>query len=78
MSQIDNNKCNLCGIPCTTNTCPMCLAESAHVWSGWPGAFCLRCGAEDNREICLADGHDIECTNPECQNTPCPAKLRKE
>lgn len=25
-----------------------------HRWSGWPGAYCLDCGAEDQREICLA------------------------
>lgn len=30
---------------------------SEHRWSGWPGAWCLDCGAEDEREICLAD-HD--------------------
>lgn len=26
-----------------------------HRWS-WPGAICLDCGAEDPREIALADG----------------------
>lgn len=25
-----------------------------HQWSGWPGAVCLICGAEDPLEICLA------------------------
>lgn len=29
---------------------------SEHKWSGWPGAFCLNCGAEDPLEIALADG----------------------
>lgn len=29
---------------------------SEHRWSGWPGAWCLDCGAEDPREIALADG----------------------
>lgn len=28
----------------------------AHVWSGWPGAYCTRCGAEQVLEIALADG----------------------
>lgn len=27
-----------------------------HWWSGWPGAYCMKCGAEDPLEICLADG----------------------
>lgn len=27
-----------------------------HRWSGWPGAFCLDCGAEDMREVALAEG----------------------
>ena len=27
-----------------------------HAWSGWPGAYCLRCGVEDPFEILLADG----------------------
>lgn len=26
----------------------------SHHWSGWPGGWCLDCGAEDQREICLA------------------------
>lgn len=42
-----------------------------HNWSGWPGAWCLNCGTEDAREICLADGHELGCTRPECQNGPC-------
>lgn len=25
-----------------------------HVWSGWPGAWCLVCGVEDIHEIALA------------------------
>jgi len=28
-----------------------------HRWSGWPGAWCLDCGAEDQTEICLATEH---------------------
>jgi hypothetical protein len=26
-----------------------------HKWSGWPGAYCLKCFAEDPYEIALAD-----------------------
>lgn len=42
--------------------------DKGHRWSGWPGAFCLNCFAEDQRENCLADhgvatyckaGHDM-------------------
>jgi hypothetical protein len=32
----------------------------AHRWSGWPGAFCLRCGIEDPLETLIA----IEVINP--------------
>ena len=35
-----------------------------HRWSGWPGAYCQDCGAEDQREICLADcgGTSVLCS----------------
>jgi hypothetical protein len=26
-----------------------------HRWSGWPGAHCMYCGAEDPTELALAD-----------------------
>lgn len=26
-----------------------------HKWSGWPGAYCLKCGREDPVEIAIAD-----------------------
>ena len=41
-----------------------------HLWSGWPGAFCLRCFSEDRQELCLADNHPDDCLV--CVNTPCP------
>lgn len=45
--------------------------DSGHRWSGWPGAFCMYCGSEDVREICLSEGdHELECTicvQPKCQ-----------
>ena len=31
-------------------------AELDHNWSGWPGAWCLRCGVEDPIEACLTAG----------------------
>lgn len=34
---------------------------SSHWWSGWPGAHCMKCGDEDKREICLADGCRCPC-----------------
>lgn len=32
-----------------------------HRFSGWPGAYCLLCGAEDALEIALADGWYDPC-----------------
>jgi hypothetical protein len=34
---------------------------SEHQWSGWPGAHCLVCYAEDPDEICLADSCRCPC-----------------
>lgn len=34
----------------------MSFSPTEHHWSGWPGAFCFKCGAEDPMEIALADG----------------------
>lgn len=30
---------------------------SGHRWSGWPGAWCLDCGAEDLIEIAIGEGY---------------------
>jgi hypothetical protein len=36
---------------------------SEHNWSGWPGAYCLNCGAGDPAEDALAHGcDDCYCT----------------
>lgn len=53
-----------------------------HRWSGWPGAWCLDCGAPDARETCIADhpqafGAPETPDNPfgmadHCENRPCP------
>jgi hypothetical protein len=32
-----------------------------HRWSGWPGAFCLDCGVDDQMELCIAT-HDVGIT----------------
>jgi len=51
--------------------------QQEHRWSGWPGAMCLDCGAEDKREICVSV-HEWDpekgttCTREECQNGYCP------
>jgi len=32
------------------------MSEHGHLWSGWPGAYCLRCGAGQVLEIALGEG----------------------
>lgn len=32
-----------------------------HRWSGWPGAYCLTCHAEDKNEVCLALSCECPC-----------------
>jgi hypothetical protein len=35
-----------------------------HRWSGYPGAWCLDCGQEDQNEICVAEHNRLlECTH---------------
>lgn len=59
--------------------------EPQHNWSGWPGAWCLDCGAEDQREVCLAQACGVVHVwfaqededgplprPPLCPNKPCP------
>lgn len=36
-------------------------AKNQHWWSGFPGAYCLKCGAEDKDEICLGNGCECPC-----------------
>ena len=33
------------------------MSANSHHWSGWPGAYCLKCGAEDPMEIALGSNH---------------------
>jgi len=51
-----------------------------HNWSGWPGAFCLKCGADCLIEIAIAQGdfdpyNDVwlcdEETQKEYHQEPC-------
>ena len=51
---------------------------SGHRWSGWPGAFCMYCGAEDAREICLADGHDLDCQDCKQESCKVPDNIKDE
>lgn len=32
------------------------LMSNPHKWSGWPGAFCLKCGSEDPTENAIGLG----------------------
>lgn len=32
------------------------MTQQAHKWSGWPGAFCLKCGTSDTMEIAIGRG----------------------
>lgn len=44
-----------------------------HRWSGWPGAWCLDCGAEDQNELALADDSKmLDVVLSGSLNPPCP------
>jgi len=36
-------------------------SDHEHKWSGWPGAYCLICGIDDARELCLGDNCRCPC-----------------
>ena len=40
--------------PCDAGFSQESERPEQHWFSGWPGAWCLKCGAEDPREVCLA------------------------
>lgn len=48
------------------------LKKKGHQWSGWPGAYCLKCGADHMLEMALAEGW-VDCgptpENPEPPNS---------
>lgn len=45
------------------------MALDDHRWSGWPGAYCVDCGQEDQAELCMAvhDRLDFKCRR--CSNS---------
>ena len=45
-----------CAVAAATR-CP--ASNGRHRWSGWPGAWCLDCGALDVDELCI--GRVCEC-----------------
>jgi hypothetical protein len=52
---------------------------SEHRWSGWPGAWCLDCGAGDQTERCAAthsDGLVCECGVVMCELSGSGHRLR--
>ena len=63
------------------------MTNKPHWWSGWPGAFCLFCGAPDNAEQCLGDGCAGWCIcavcgehrpNPVCDSDDAPHQGLRE
>lgn len=46
--------------PCPSNKTLANEAPDEHWWSGWPGAYCMKCGDDDMNEACLA-GCDCKC-----------------
>ena len=53
--------------PCPAHRSMHGESPSEHWWSGWPGAYCVKCGDDDSSEVCMA-----EC---EC---PCHADFWRE
>ncbi len=52
----------------------------SHLWSGWPGAVCLACFAQDELEMCVADGcafDDCGCVSgcEKCYGTGCVIRV---
>jgi hypothetical protein len=47
--------------PCPANKSLHDEPLNTHWWSGWPGAYCMKCGDEDMNEICLADLCMCQC-----------------
>jgi len=53
-----------------------------HRWSGWPGAFCLKCGVEDLMEVAIGcsyydpftDTWKSEELKKEFTQKPCPCE----
>ena len=39
--------------PCSSPETMFSAGPGEHWWSGWPGAFCMKCHAEDKDELCV-------------------------
>lgn len=53
--------CHVCNAkPCPAPTTLHSESVGEHWWSGWPGAYCMKCGAWDPMEACFAD--DCRCS----------------
>ena len=35
--------------------------ETEQWWSGWPGAWCMKCGVDDPEELCTGSGCSCIC-----------------
>jgi hypothetical protein len=46
---------------CPANKTMFKEGPEVHWWSGWPGAYCMKCGIEDPNEICFADSCKCPC-----------------
>lgn len=47
--------------PCTRLISLHGEAIGEHWFSGWPGAYCLKCGEEDKNEVCIGIGCECQC-----------------
>lgn len=47
--------------PCPTNRSLHGENHGEHWWSGWPGAYCMKCGDEDKDEICIGSVCKCPC-----------------
>lgn len=48
-------------IPCPANKSLHNEGKDEHWWSGWPGAYCMKCGSEDKNEICIGNACVCHC-----------------
>lgn len=42
-------------VPCPAGYSLHSEKPDEHWWSGWPGAWCMKCHDEDKDELCLGD-----------------------
>lgn len=47
--------------PCPANRSLHGEGTTDHWWSGWPGAFCMKCGSDDMDEACICGGCKCPC-----------------